>query len=226
MNGYQIAAVICFIIAFVSLLVVPVYEYEYRYEEGPGYEVEEEEEEIIWLGVIWNVFIWLVAIGLAVKGHQVSKESSRYPSTSPSNASSSSKKSESIDQKNKYIGHTISSSTTTHEAEKTRASGDDTEIYSMAKLVLPAGKTWSISRRSLWFGREDFVGDVSREDLEYLSRDHFQIIEENGKFYIEDKNSTNGTTLNGIDITGKGKRELHDGNKICLADRISLTFRR
>ncbi|MFW5898750.1 MAG: FHA domain-containing protein, partial [Candidatus Saliniplasma sp.] len=227
MNGYQIGAIICFILAFISLLIVPVYHYEYEYQEGPGYQEETEESEIIWLGVLWNVFIWLLAIGLAIKGHQVSKESSTSRSPSTSSSTTSSVGSEGADGYGFKAeqGRGSGSSTSSSPSPDRITSVDDemdrsgrTDLYEQAKLVLPGGKTKSISRQHQWFGREDFMSIVPRQDFDYVSRDHFKITQESGRYYIEDQNSTNGTTLNGVDITGQGKREIHDGDKICVAD--------
>jgi pSer/pThr/pTyr-binding forkhead associated (FHA) protein len=74
-------------------------------------------------------------------------------------------------------------------------------------------------------GRGDFEKVVSRDNLKYVSRQHFVIYTEGGKYYIEDQNSANGTKINGHEIRGKGKQELKNGDKIDLADMVVLTFR-
>lgn len=74
------------------------------------------------------------------------------------------------------------------------------------------------------FGRSDFINMLSSEDARYISRQHFQIKYENGKYYIRDLGSKNGTKLNGNDITGKGWIEIKNGDMIRLADVLDLQF--
>jgi pSer/pThr/pTyr-binding forkhead associated (FHA) protein len=66
---------------------------------------------------------------------------------------------------------------------------------------------------------------VPEHSLEYISRRHFIIKFENGQYYVEDQNSTNGTRLNGTEIKGKGKYRLDNGDQIAVADVITLTFK-
>jgi hypothetical protein len=65
-----------------------------------------------------------------------------------------------------------------------------------------------------------------------VSRKQFTISKESDTYYIEDGKTSvqdnpsgNHTTVNGKDITGKGKVELNDGDTIGLATVLDVTFR-
>jgi pSer/pThr/pTyr-binding forkhead associated (FHA) protein len=82
------------------------------------------------------------------------------------------------------------------------------------------------------FGRQDFTGYLPKEELQLISRKHFTISKENEKFFIQDgvedggtwKDSSNGTSLNGVPVKGAGKKELNDNDKVVLADAAELKF--
>ncbi|MBR1969341.1 MAG: FHA domain-containing protein [Clostridia bacterium] len=63
--------------------------------------------------------------------------------------------------------------------------------------------------------------DISIADR-YLSTKHSRIFKSSGKFYLEDLESTNGTYLNGEELTDKAV-ELLDGDKITVG-RINFLF--
>ena len=65
---------------------------------------------------------------------------------------------------------------------------------------------------------------VSNESLNLISRQHFNVKSENGKFYICDNTSSNGTTINGTEIRGKGWQELRNGDRIIVAEVATLIF--
>ena len=78
---------------------------------------------------------------------------------------------------------------------------------------------------------KDFVKYVNKDPLQ-VSRDHFTYFKEGENYYIvdgntsvQDKPSSNGTTVNGENITGKGKIVLKHGDEIGLAGVITVTFR-
>jgi ribosomal protein L40E len=96
-------------------------------------------------------------------------------------------------------------------------------VQPVAKLVLPTMREIVISDLEMQIGRADFLEDMPPEDVKFISREHFRIIFEDGKYYILDENSTNGTKLNSIEI--KGKRELNDTDRIILANTVELKFR-
>jgi len=94
-------------------------------------------------------------------------------------------------------------------------------------LVLP-NREIEITQDEAIFGREDFEGDLSNEELMYISRrvkPHFTILRENNKFYVQDDSSKGGTKLNGEEIKEKGKQRLKADNEILLADTLKIRFK-
>jgi len=67
------------------------------------------------------------------------------------------------------------------------------------------------------FGDWDNQFTISKESDSYYIED--------GKTSVQDNPSGNHTTVNGKDITGKGKVELNDGDTIGLATVLDVTFR-
>lgn len=68
---------------------------------------------------------------------------------------------------------------------------------------------------SVYLGRSD-ENDIVLDE-EYISRRHCRIINRNGRFFIEDLKSTNGTFVNGDKISGEA--EIFSNTKICLGDK-------
>lgn len=82
-------------------------------------------------------------------------------------------------------------------------------------------------------GRQDFSDFVTFQGKDPLqvSRKQCTIFKEGNDYYIEDgmtsvqdKPSGNHTTVNGQDITGKGKIKLADNDRIVLATLVESTF--
>lgn len=95
---------------------------------------------------------------------------------------------------------------------------------SRAKLiVLPENGEIPILADKTIIGRHSFSGYSVM--IHYISREHAIIIMERDKYYIEDKQSTNGTKLNGVEIRGKGKQELRDGDKVEIVGTITVIFK-
>lgn len=94
-----------------------------------------------------------------------------------------------------------------------------------AKLILPNGSEIPLVAADRWVGRNDLRQTLASNSLELVSREHILISYISGRFYLEDQKSTNGTKLNGIEIKGKGRFELRDGDIIELAGVAKLTFR-
>ena len=61
-------------------------------------------------------------------------------------------------------------------------------------------------------------------DDSFLSHEHCRIFKEKGGFFIEDLDSTNGTFLNGKEVTDEAV-ELLDGDKICVG-QVEFLFLR
>jgi hypothetical protein len=94
-----------------------------------------------------------------------------------------------------------------------------------AKLVLPNNCEILLNEVVTPIGRNDFDRVVPPEALRYISRQHLLIRSDGNRYSIEDLDSANGTKANGIDIRGKGKQELMDGDQIDVANAVALTFR-
>ena len=75
------------------------------------------------------------------------------------------------------------------------------------------------------FGRVELAKFVpSQAEASWISRRHFFITGDGADFYIQDDGSTNKTTLNGQEITGKGRKALHDGDQIEVAGILTIHF--
>lgn len=71
------------------------------------------------------------------------------------------------------------------------------------------------------FGRTDFDDHLSKDVYKYVSGNHFEIENRDDEIIIRDKESTNGTTVNGNDISNGKPIQLLDGTEVALAgDRV------
>jgi len=104
---------------------------------------------------------------------------------------------------------------------------------SLGKIVLPDNSEILFESNPKAIGRDDFSNDLQskNENIRKISRVQFTISQESGHYYIEDgvtsvqeKPSTNGTKVNGQDITGQGKKELENDDIIELSGIIGVTF--
>jgi hypothetical protein len=93
------------------------------------------------------------------------------------------------------------------------------------KFILSNGEQLSLSGNAGSLGRSDFRSLVKPDKADLISRQHIRFDCEDGDCYIEDCGSTNGTKLNGSSIDGKGKYLLREGDKVELADILTLTFK-
>jgi hypothetical protein len=101
-----------------------------------------------------------------------------------------------------------------------------------AKMIMPSGAEILLAGAPVFIERSDFEGTLSNDILMRISRQHILITYSRGKYYLKDygrdgKGSTNHTNLNGVDIYGKRKKALKDGDKIELAGQpeTKITFR-
>jgi hypothetical protein len=93
------------------------------------------------------------------------------------------------------------------------------------RLTMSNGELIPLSGKSGALGRGDFSSLLKADEADLISRRHLRFDCEDGECYIEDRNSTNGTRLNGSSINGKGRYLLREGDKVELADTITLTFK-
>ena len=93
------------------------------------------------------------------------------------------------------------------------------------RLQLPNNYVVQINTPHAVFGREFFMKlGVPPEVAKYISRNHFAIYAEGGRFYIQDVGSKNGTWLNGRPIKGLNPQPLKNGDVITVAQVLSLRF--
>jgi hypothetical protein len=95
----------------------------------------------------------------------------------------------------------------------------------VAVLELPGGLRIRLGGESEIIGRAQVARSLGLDELGAISRQHFRISFEDGKPFIEDLESANGTAVNGRDIRGVGPLELHGGDVIEMAGKASLKFR-
>jgi hypothetical protein len=112
----------------------------------------------------------------------------------------------------------------------TRVDGDlpqttPVDIGPGPKFVTADGGAVPLSGTSGSLGRSDFRSMVKSGKADMISREHLQFDCEDGDYYIEDRNSTNGTKVNGTSISGKGRFLLSDGDEIELGNALSFTFK-
>jgi len=102
----------------------------------------------------------------------------------------------------------------------------ETIIY-IARFETRDGKVVPVNHVRQTFGRRDFEKLVDPALARAISREHFSVFYDfrAGKFFVEDRSSTNGTFLNGVNIRGKGPVELKEGDIISPAGVLDLTFR-
>jgi hypothetical protein len=90
-------------------------------------------------------------------------------------------------------------------------------------LVLPDGSEIAIDTKKS-IGRLDLTKCTDPTKIRWISRQHFEIFEENGVYYVEDEQSANGTKLNGKEIRQQGKQLLKDRDEIVVGDAVKLLF--
>jgi len=109
----------------------------------------------------------------------------------------------------------------------TGEAGSSTSVAEVppAKLVMPDGSEMLLAGNNRTFGRQDFEKLLPGDRVSFISRQHINVWYEDGKYYIEDRGSTNGTRVNGSEIRGNGRQSLVDGDVVELADKLSITFK-
>lgn len=95
-----------------------------------------------------------------------------------------------------------------------------------AKLMGPNGFEVKLGPGIRTFGRRDFAGYVSDEDLDYISRRHFEVRGTSRGYFIRDLGSLNGTWVNGRKLERGESVKLTSGAIIDVAEvvRLKLIF--
>jgi len=98
-----------------------------------------------------------------------------------------------------------------------------------ARIIMPGGSIITLSGEPTFIERSDFDGTASADLLMKVSRQHILITFDRGRYFVRDygrdgKGSTNHTKLNGVDIHGKTRKVLKNGDKIELAGQPELTL--
>ena len=95
---------------------------------------------------------------------------------------------------------------------------------SMAQLILPNNNNIIVNGAEKVIGREDFLGVITSDKLYFIGKDHFMITRKERNFYIQDLNTKNGTTVNGIALQGSHMQRLDDGDEIVLAKSLRIKY--
>jgi len=105
-------------------------------------------------------------------------------------------------------------------------SGNPVSISSgaRARVLLPNYMEIKLNGSGKIIGRDDLVRALGLDELVLISRRHMEIKLQDGGFYIQDMGSTNGTSLNGEDISSSGLVALGDGDIIGLSGVTELQF--
>ncbi len=94
----------------------------------------------------------------------------------------------------------------------------------VARLIGPNGFSIDLRIGIRTFGRRDFAGYVSDEDLDYISRRHFEIRGTSQGYFIRDLGSLNGTWVNGRKLARGESVKLSNGSLIDVAEVVRLRF--
>jgi DNA-directed RNA polymerase subunit RPC12/RpoP len=92
------------------------------------------------------------------------------------------------------------------------------------KLVFSNAHEKQLVDKITVIGRADFIQFLSDDQLMYISREQFQVINEDNIYYILDKDSRNGTKVNEVNIRGQGKLKLQDLDIIDVAGVTTVIF--
>ncbi len=93
-----------------------------------------------------------------------------------------------------------------------------------ARLIGPNGLSITLGIGIRTFGRRDFAGYIPDEDLEYISRRHFEIRGTSQGYFIRDLGSLNGTWVNGRKLARGESVKLTNGAIIDIAEVARLRF--
>jgi len=94
----------------------------------------------------------------------------------------------------------------------------------LATLILPNDHEIRITEKETVFGREDFTGVVSVDNLLFIGRKHFKIVKRNDGLYLQDLGTKNGTMLNGDALLQTESRKLKNKAKILVANVVEVIY--
>lgn len=98
-------------------------------------------------------------------------------------------------------------------------------VESFAKLVLPNNRTIVVKDPEKIIGREDFLGVITSDKLNFIGKDHLKITKKDNYSYIQDLNTKNGTTVNGVKLERNQIQRLNDGDEIVLAKSMQIIYK-
>jgi uncharacterized membrane protein YraQ (UPF0718 family) len=107
---------------------------------------------------------------------------------------------------------------------KTTVTHKPTNNVSYAQLILPNNNNIIVDGAERIIGREDFLGIVSTDKLLYIGKNHFKVIKEHDRFYIQDLNTKNGTQLNGEEIEPSNKKLLTSSDEIVVGKTLKIKY--
>jgi len=111
------------------------------------------------------------------------------------------------------------------QAETITSTGTRHGSVTGARFVTAEGENIALGGQAGTLGRNDLISLVSHDQADLISRQHLRFERKNGEYYIEDTGSTNGTRLNGVPITGQGRQQLKDNDRVDLGGALILTFK-
>lgn len=91
-------------------------------------------------------------------------------------------------------------------------------------LYFPNGASLTIKNRAVVGRYTILTAGYPPEVAKYVSRLHFEIFKDKGRFYIRDLGSKNFTYLNGRRLRCFRQYLLKNGDQISLANVLTLTF--
>lgn len=84
------------------------------------------------------------------------------------------------------------------------------------------GEMITVNKTQFVLGKSQTQADFAVADNQTVSRKHAMLFESNGRWYVDDLNSLNGTYVNGKKLTAGHAAALQDGDEIMLSDESFL----
>lgn len=203
----------------------------------------------IMIGIILSIFLLsgvsIIQIGLGILGvllidiiivknlldpakKQKVKVIVKDDKTTSTKKKATKQKKEDVSSKNKKTSTSIKNVSTNVEKFK-NLSSDDTEYLDDATALLSEDAYLQNKNGDIVYLSDNFVIGRHAQLQEWITsknigRIHAQIIKHNGTYFIEDLESKNGTSLNGVKLNPNESMELSDGDIISLPE-LTITFK-